>query len=85
MPQLASDQFADQRWRLNNLYWITDKDGKEVPFAMDGPQRELWDNLHYRNIILKARQLGFSRTRAPSWTFTGPCSLAWPKTSISSR
>lgn len=31
-----------------------------MPFAMNSAQQALWDDLHYRNIILKARQLGFS-------------------------
>jgi hypothetical protein len=54
------DQFADQRWRLDNLYYITDKDGNETRFRMWPEQEELWDGLHYRNCILKARQRGFS-------------------------
>lgn len=31
-----------------------------VPFVPNGPQRDFLNALHYRNIILKARQLGFS-------------------------
>lgn len=58
--QAAVDQFSDVRWRLNNLYYITDKDGREVRFAMNWAQERLFDELHYLNILLKARQLGMS-------------------------
>ncbi|WLG43245.1 terminase [Pseudomonas sp. FP1740] len=50
----------DKRWRLNNLYFITDKQGKKVRFRMTDEQVEYFDGLHTRNIILKARQLGFT-------------------------
>jgi hypothetical protein len=51
---------GNKRWRLNNLYWIRDKEGKEVVFKMNFAQRWLFKNLWYLNIILKARQLGFT-------------------------
>lgn len=54
----AWNKFADVRWRLNNLYWILDKDGKRVPFRMNWAQEELVSSLHTLNLILKARQLG---------------------------
>ena len=47
-------------WRLNNLYYITDKDGNRVKFKMTNEQLEYFENKHSRNIILKARQLGFT-------------------------
>ncbi|RZI78785.1 MAG: hypothetical protein EOP38_27045, partial [Rubrivivax sp.] len=50
----------DLKWRLDHLYWIVDKDAKAVPFVMNEQQRDFIDNLWYRNLILKARQLGFS-------------------------
>lgn len=50
----------DKRWRLNNLYFITDKQGKKVRFRMTDEQIEYFDGMHTRNIILKARQLGFT-------------------------
>lgn len=58
--QSAVDQFSDVRWRLNNLYFITDKRGSRIPFSMNWAQERLFSDLHYQNIILKARQLGFS-------------------------
>lgn len=51
---------ANQLWRLNHLYWIVDKDGAEIPFQMNVFQMELLSGMWYFNIILKARQLGFS-------------------------
>ena len=51
---------SDQRWRLDNLYYITNKQGERVLFKMNREQRRLLDNLHRRNVILKARQIGFT-------------------------
>jgi hypothetical protein len=53
-------QLSDPRWRLNNLYWIMDKTGKKIPFRLNWAQEELLTNLHHCNLILKARQLGFT-------------------------
>lgn len=54
------DQFSDWRWRLNNLYWITDKSGSRVRFEMNWAQEALFNGMHFQNVILKARQLGFT-------------------------
>lgn len=58
--QRAVDQFSDWRWRLNNLYWITDKDGRKTQFRMNWAQEALFNGMHYQNVILKARQIGFT-------------------------
>lgn len=50
----------DRFWRLNNLYFITDKQGKKVRFRMTQEQIDYFQGMHTRNIILKARQLGFT-------------------------
>lgn len=47
-------------WRLNNLYKIQDEKGILVTFRMRPAQRRLFRNMHNKNTILKARQLGFS-------------------------
>ena len=47
-------------WRLNNLYWIVNKDGKKVKFKMNWAQEIIFKNLWYFSIILKARQLGIT-------------------------
>lgn len=60
---LTADQIKlldDQVWRLNNLYKIVDKTGNVVTFKLNSAQTKLLENLHYLNLILKARQLGFS-------------------------
>ena len=58
--ELAASQFADPMWRLNNLYHITNKEGDKVLFKMNTAQELLYRNIHTLNIILKARQMGFS-------------------------
>ena len=50
----------NQWWRLNNLYWITDKRGRRVKFKLNWAQKYLFNNMWYLNIILKARQLGLT-------------------------
>ncbi|MEM8971746.1 MAG: terminase [Pseudomonadota bacterium] len=52
--------FTNQEWRLNNLYYIQDVNGTEIKFQMNESQWQLWRDLHYCNVIPKARQLGFS-------------------------
>lgn len=60
--QLAElkSKLLDREWRLNNLYRILDKDGKEVQFKMNPAQLKLLRSLHTRNVVLKARQLGMT-------------------------
>lgn len=59
-PRLNVDQWKDPLWRLHNLYWITDKAGQVVKFTPNAEQMQFLGDMHYRNVILKARQLGFS-------------------------
>lgn len=47
-------------WRLNNLYYIKDKQGRKVLFKCNWAQTTFYTALHYFNVILKARQLGFT-------------------------
>jgi hypothetical protein len=54
------DQFSDKRWRMNNLYFIVNEDGKQVKFMMNDTQATFFEEMWYLNIILKARQLGFT-------------------------
>ena len=51
---------ADRLWRLNNLYYIQDEDGKEVLFKCRTVQLLLYHALHWLNIILKSRQHGIT-------------------------
>jgi len=50
----------DQKWRLNNLYRIVDRNSNSIPFKLNSVQTNVLENLHSRNLILKARQLGMS-------------------------
>lgn len=71
-PKNASDFLRcmnSWRWRMfsGQVYKIMvkgdDKNagpGMVMPFIPNGPQTNFLDNLHYRNVILKARQLGFT-------------------------
>lgn len=54
------DCLGDWRWRLTNLYRIVDESGKQVLFQPNAEQLDLLGNLHSNNIVLKARQLGFT-------------------------
>lgn len=54
------DLFKDPYWRLNNLYVIVDKSGKLKRFRCNWAQDELYHNMWYCNVVLKARQLGIS-------------------------
>jgi hypothetical protein len=56
----AQEQLKDPLWRLNNLYYILDKSGNKIKFRLNWAQKQLYDNIWYLNIILKARQLGLS-------------------------
>lgn len=58
--KLAEQHLSDPLWRLNNLYWIIDKEGCKTRFKMNWAQEELYHGLWYCNIVLKARQLGIS-------------------------
>lgn len=58
------ERLSDPVWRLNNLYRIIDKHGKEVPFVPTAEQQEIIHAVYVRkqkrHTILKARQLGMS-------------------------
>lgn len=47
-------------WRLNNLYKIKDAHGNMLTFKLNWAQKKLYQDMHNINVILKARQLGFS-------------------------
>ena len=58
--EVRGEQFLNPLWRLSNLYTIVDKDGVRVPFTPNTAQLRLLDDLHGKDIILKARQLGMT-------------------------
>ena len=66
-PDELEKNLSDPWWRINSgfLYQILikgdeDTDGLKAPFIPNEHQVDFLSNLHYRNIILKARQLGFT-------------------------
>src|SRR5271170_1401692 len=58
--EIAKKRLTDPRWRINNLYWIINKQGKKIKFKLNWAQEQLYDDVWYCNVILKARQLGIS-------------------------
>ena len=57
---MEEPEFGSQKWRLNNLYQIIDEQGKPALFKMRPAQEAFFDGMWYYNIVLKARQLGFT-------------------------
>lgn len=53
-------KLRSRKWRLSNLYYITDKEGKKVRFEPNWAQLDFLENCHNLNLILKVRQLGFT-------------------------
>lgn len=64
MLRVLGPQWNDTLWRLRNLYWIVDEDGARVRFVPNEEQEQFLSRWWYRNLILKARQLGFSTLMA---------------------
>lgn len=54
------NRLLNREWRLDNLYYVKDPAGQKVLFVRNDAQRSFWSDVHYLNVILKARQLGFS-------------------------
>lgn len=55
-----ADAMTYKWFRLNTLYHIKNKQGKKILFEPNEEQEEFYTNMHGRDIILKARQLGFT-------------------------
>lgn len=58
--ETLKNNLMDRMWRLENLYYLTDRDGKKVKFKLKAAQRYLLQNLHYFDIVLKSRQHGIT-------------------------
>lgn len=56
----TAEQFSNELWRLNNLYHIKDKSGKKTDFRLNWAQKDFVENMWYKDVILKARQLGMT-------------------------
>lgn len=57
---MTPQELADPIWRICNLYHIVDKSGELVQFRPNEIQMDFLTHMGYRNLILKARQMGFS-------------------------
>jgi hypothetical protein len=58
---LAAKRWPDKRARLaNGFYKIKGKDGKVIPFCMNEDQAKFFDDRHGMDVVLKARQKGFT-------------------------
>ena len=71
-PEEFKRAVADPMWRLHNLYYILikgeeDDDGTKMLFRPNRAQRRFISRLWHRNIILKARQLGFTTLVCILW------------------
>lgn len=58
--RLLKERLKDKTWRMNNLYYIKDKDGKKIRFKYNFAQALFLAVFHVLSIILKARQQGFT-------------------------
>lgn len=56
----AIENFKSQDWRIRHLYRILDKDANEMMFYPNKAQEEVLMNFWHMNLILKARQIGFT-------------------------
>lgn len=59
-PAKLQALLADRWARLNSLYYIKPKAGGAILFKPNKYQAELYQGMHHRNLVLKARQLGFT-------------------------
>ena len=61
VPGIDPEKLASPWWRLNHLYSIIlDKDGKVGKMRLKPQQTGVYRTMHYLNVILKARQIGFT-------------------------
>jgi hypothetical protein len=60
LPVEIVRDWSDPFWRLNHLYQVIDEKGEEVPFQLRPMQEEFLRAMWYMDIILKARQHGFT-------------------------
>lgn len=56
-PELKK-KITDPFFTLNHLYRIVDKQSSDAPFMLNWAQKAMFEGVHTRNIVLKARQIG---------------------------
>jgi hypothetical protein len=57
---IINKKLESRRWRLDNLYYLTNEAGEVLKFKMKYAQKLLFLGFHYCNIILKSRQHGIT-------------------------
>jgi len=60
VPPEFDERLASKKWRLNNFYFIKDENANVLKFHPKPTQDHFFLHRWFREIILKARQLGFS-------------------------
>lgn len=58
--QKLAELLANKAWRMSNLYYCKDENGREFKFICNEAQSELIEEKHPLNIVLKARQMGIT-------------------------
>ena len=58
--QKNKKRLGSRNWRLDNLYFIVDDQGKKIRFRLNWAQKLFYQSIWYMCLILKARQLGFT-------------------------
>lgn len=62
--KVKDERLKDKEWRIEHLYRIKNKDSEKITFKKNKAQRHFAKNKAKRNIILKARQLGYTTFEA---------------------
>lgn len=57
---VTEDDLSNHIWRISNLYYITTKEGQKTLFKPNKAQLEYLKDCSQSDLILKARQLGFT-------------------------
>lgn len=60
LAEAIENPLRDKWYRLNNLYHITDEAGQDVLFRCNDVQTRLFEDMWFRNNILKSRQHGIT-------------------------
>jgi hypothetical protein len=62
LPQYKAlkEKLGNPEWRLDNLYYIRDEQGRKVKFTRNEAQADFYQRMAPRNVLPKARKLGFS-------------------------
>lgn len=61
------DKLSDPKYFIESLLWIVDKNSQKVPFLLNRPQAIYYQNRSSWDLILKARQEGFSSYIEAEW------------------